>query len=434
MLENSSKHSLKTLSNLWIISMWAISACTLYWLNTDGQFNIAIAWLIILISLHSVLKARKNLYLFLIYGFIFYSNYSICVANYIYPIHSYFTSWGNLPVAKTGLYILLVFTICLNCIIPTKGLTQPPTLITSNKQNIFISIITLIALICIGIFAFGRPDVIGDRGDPTALYEYSTILAVLGIYYSGKMRWLQLLYIIVLLGFAGQNFIFGGRVTGIQLLICIFLCFYSDRIKLVYFIPLIIIGFVWMSAIGQFRAHLSLSTDTTFTVLEHLKANKMTLDTAFSSYFTSLTFLATLGFMTLPHRLYLFSRFIIYIVLGGGVSNSNLAHISRNYFVHYYGGILPFFGYFYLGVFGILLLVWYLYFLFKHINTIDVHSSGLWRCLSIYVTMTVLRWYLYSPSQLLRGVFLLIVCYIACAFFHKITYRKKLPNNSLTYL
>lgn len=420
MLENSSKHSLKTLSNLWIISMWAISACTLYWLNTDGQFNIAIAWLIILISLHSVLKAKKNLYLFLIYGFIFYSNYSICVANYISPIFSFFTSWNKLPVATEGLYILLVFTLLFNLLANNTGF-HPPALVRHNKNNIIIASVIWVSLVCIGIFAFGRPDVIGDRGTPSSLYEYSTILAILGIYYSGTKRWLHILYITVLLGFAFQNFIFGGRVTGIQLLVMIFLCFFNDKVKLVYILPVIIIGFIAMSAIGQFRAELTLDITSLTTTLNILKDNKMLLDTAYSSYFTSLTFLETLDFVSLSQRFYLLSRFVLYLFVGSVIPDSNLAIFTRNYFVHYFGGILPFFGYFYLGWSGVILIACYLHFLFKHMQRIDIHSSGLWRCLSVYITITTFRWYLYNPSQLLRGLLLLIICYLLCCLFHRIT-------------
>lgn len=423
MLERVSSFPLKKFSNLWLSCIWLIAACILCWLNTHGQLNAVIACLTIIISLHGVFKSRQNIYLFIIYGFIFYSNYSICIANYIYPINSYFTSWANLPIAKEGLYVLLFFAFCLNCIVPTKQVTQPPALIAVNKRNIFIATTIWVILVCIGIFAFGRPEVIGDRGAPSPLYEYSTIFAILGIYYSGKIRWLHVLYIGVLLGFALQNFIFGGRVTGIQLLITIFLCFFNDKVKLTYLLPVIIGGLVLMSAIGQFRANLSLNADTLFAVLDHLKTSKMTLDTSFSSYFTSLTFLAMLGFMAWPQRLYLFSRFLIYIVGGGSVADANLAHFSRNYFLHYYGGVLPFFGYFYLGILGILLLTWYLHFLFKHIRNIDVNSSGLSRCLAIYITITVLRWYLYNPSQLFRGVLLLTVCYTLCYLFHRVSYR-----------
>lgn len=429
MLENRSFLSFKKFSNLWILCVWILISFALYLFNTTGQLNFLVAWLVILVSLHSLFKSRKSLYLFIIYGFIFYSNYSICIANYIYPIQSYFTSWANLPIAKEGLYILLFFTVCLNAIVPINIIAKSPILISNNKQNIFISSITLFALICIGVFAFGRPEDIGSRGAPTPLYEYSTILAILGIYYSGKIRLLHIAYISVLIGFALQNFIFGGRVTGIQLLICIFLCFYSDRFKLRQIFPFVLIGFLLMSAVGQFRSNLSLNTETLIAVIDNLKNNKMVLDTAYSAYFTSLTFLAVLDFMNWPSRIYLLSRFVIYIIIGSGVADSNLALITRNYFMHYMGGVVPFFGYFYLGVLGVLLLVWYLYFLFKHVVNITEKSSGLWRCLAIYITITTLRWYLYSPSQLLRGVFLFIICYGGCYMFHQTTYRSIKKNN-----
>lgn len=409
-------------------TIWVLLCALFLFLNADGQFNIYLAILIIIIDSHSLYKVKNNIYLFIIYGIILFSNYSICMANYIDPISSFFTSWNELPVATEGLHVLVVFSLFLNILTNTRGF-QPPALIRHNKNNIIIACVTWVILVCIGILAFDRPDFAGDRGSPSVLYEYSTILAILGIYYSGRKIWLHVLYIVTLIGFAMQNFIFGGRVTGVQLLVAIFLCFFNDRIKLRYIFPFLLIGFVLMNAIGHFRANLSLNAETLLSVWADLKNNKMILDTAYSSYFTSLTFLATLPLVTWSIRLQMFLRYVLYIFVGSSVQDSNLAYFTHTYFNHYFGGILPFFGYFYLGWIGIILSTYYLRFLFKHIREISIQSSGLWRCLAIYITITSFRWYLYNPSQILRGVFLFIVCYGVCYLFHRTTYQ----STSLTY-
>ena len=61
MIGNFSSIFLKKVGNLWLSSIWILSAAVLCLLNTHGQFNAAVAWLIILISAHSFLKSRRNI-------------------------------------------------------------------------------------------------------------------------------------------------------------------------------------------------------------------------------------------------------------------------------------------------------------------------------------------------------------------------------------
>lgn len=66
---------------------------------------------------------------------------------------------------------------------------------------------------------------------------------------------------------------------------------HSYKTRVYKVIPWIIIGLIFMSLIGTFRTNLSLSINNLQNVFEELTKRKFTLDTAHSSYYTSLTFI-----------------------------------------------------------------------------------------------------------------------------------------------
>lgn len=381
--------------------------------NTDGTWNQFAAIVLIFVSILGIIRSRNNWYLLFIFFCIFYSNYSICIADYLFRINSYFTSFADELVATNGINILLNFCTLLVVFLPSlnkfSGLKK--CLLNNNRSNSLIATGIAIILVFIWFFAFTRPDVIGQRGTPSAIYEYSIILVIIGLYYSGKNQTIHCIYVMIAIAFAMQNFIFGGRITGVQLLACIFLCFYIDRVSIFKMLPIGLTFFIIMSMIGHFRARLILHKDVFVSIMDSLFNGKFTLDTAYSAYFTSLTFLKVLNNMGWDERLSLFLKWVLSIFAGGRVADSNLAQYTQQFYFHYFGGVLPFFAYFYLGILGVFLLCLYLRFLFNLVVTCDESSNGLKRCIAIYISCTVLRWYLYSPSQIFRGVFLLCVVY-----------------------
>ena len=110
----------------------------------------------------------------------------------------------------------------------------------------------------IGVFSFSRPDIAGERGTGTALYEYSIIGFIIAAFYMGKSRFLHLCYITILLAMAYQNLLFGGRVESIQFLLILVFVFATDKLKLIYVLPACVGAFILLSGIGQFRANFSL--------------------------------------------------------------------------------------------------------------------------------------------------------------------------------
>lgn len=384
-------------------------------MNQRGELNLYTVWLLLTVNLIGVLKARNNWYLLIVNVIFLYCNWSICYANVIGQIDSYFTSWADQQVVTKALLLLIVFFVMLNLFAPSKmsDRSEKHCLIVNNETNDLIVVGICVALVFVWVFGFTRPDIAGERGAPSTIYEYSIIFFILGFYYGGTKRF-QMILTILLGAFALQNFVYGGRITGLQLLICWSLCVIIDKISIGKVAPVIVFLFFVLVSIGQQRASFVLSVNSLREAVEKVIATGGSLDTAYSAFFTSLTFLKTELILSETKRLEMFGLFILSIFFGGSVPDSNLAQFTHQYYLHYFGGVLPFFGHFYLGWSGVfafsgIVIAW-----FRYIAKSNVFQSGLNRCLSIYIVSTAFRWYLYSPSQLLRGALLLMICYGVC--------------------
>lgn len=406
----------------------AFIAVVFVFFNEQGCFNAYLALLVIGINVYTVFKVKDDWYLFFIFAIITYSNYSICVANYLTDsINNYFVGYANTETAVKGLHILLFFSILLMLLAPyTKheDTVIQRSILVNNRENKLIVFGIILVLVLIWVYGFTRPSVAGERGAPSAIYEYSIILFIVSLYYSGKNRALIITNILIAVAFALQNFAYGGRITGVQLIFLIVLGVFIDKLSFKRVIPFGILFFVMMSAIGIYRANFSLSNIDFKVIAERLFSGYFTMDTSYSAYFTSMTFLEELTYTSYSKRFALFFRWVLSVFLGGRVADSNLAIYTRQHYVHYYGGILPFYAWFYLGVLGVIALAFYLIKLFSVILKSNSNSNGLARCVAIYIASTTMRWYIYSPSQLFRGLLFLCLVYGLAYLIDKVSTQK----------
>ena len=395
-------------------------------LNLNGDINDIVAIFTILISACSVLKCKNNIYLFIIEGTILYCNYSICIPNYLSTADTSFIEFANEKVGAIGLNILFSYSVLNYILSPKVTRNIPSSIVKLGHYNPIIEWTLTILLMLIWFFGFTRPSEFGERGTPSALYEYSIIFIIFGFLFSGNRKIHKVLFFIISLLFITQNFVYGGRITGVQLLICCALCLCIEKINIknISFCSFVI--FPILIGIGKFRANFELSFDSIMNSMKLIIESKMTLDTAYSAYYTSLTFIKVEQFTDFSTKIYLLKQFVLSMFFGGSVPDSNLADYTREFFLHYWGGVIPFFGYFYLGVLGILIISLYL----SWIKRLIIKDNNIFlSCLSIYVTTTTLRWYLYSPTQLFRGLLLLWGVYIVLINVDKIFRHKMIKFN-----
>ncbi|AZR73926.1 hypothetical protein BBF96_11305 [Anoxybacter fermentans] len=396
---------------------------SIFLLNTANGFSQnssqIIAWSVLVLSVYLVIHVRKNINLFVLYSILAYFNYSIIMPNYINKLSSsYFTSFSNDPVSHIGVNILFLFLLSLIIFMPThiKPLfIKENMFINKNPHNVHLLTLGIgLILLYILIFQFDRPDVLGVRGRPSPLYEYSLIFFIVGFYFTAKNKYSKMILSIILVLFALQNFFFGGRIIGLQLILLYFIMFYAYKTKISRLIPFVLVGFIMMSLIGQERTMLNLSIDAIKGVINNIQTRMFALDTSYSAYFTSLTFLKVEEMLSINQRLDLFKQFFLSIFFGGRIQNSSLPIYTLKFYHHYNGGVLPYHFQFYLGWAGVVVSALIITIYTKIINSLNFDTVGFKKCLSVYVISSVFRWYLYSPIIILRGViFLAIVYYIA---------------------
>ena len=406
-------------TNKYILRILIVFFSCLIMIISTEEWKIPLCILILGLSLFNVIRYRKNWSLLIIFGFIAYSNYSICVSNHLFPISNFFTQWRNETIALIGLKILFLFTVTITTFFPSRYKLKNNIFLENNQNNSIIVLCSCVLLLLIFFFGFTRPDISGERGSASSIYEYAIIIFIVAFYYSIK-RIEKISLTIILLFFVVQNLIYGGRSTAIQLIICWFLIFVSHRISVNKALPYLILLAVIFTGIGNMRANWSLDLENIIDTISDMANSKLCMDTAYSAYYTSLSFVKVAQKTIWHQRIHLFICWIISIFFGGVVPNSNLSVYTHDFYIHYYGGVLPFFGLFYFGYAGVVFIALYISTVVKNILVVKRNkNNGLNKCISIYIVSTVPRWYLYSPSPLFRGVLLLCIVYVICDIFHK---------------
>lgn len=418
---------MKKIYNIIRYALFILSMCAFFtnlFIKTNITANIC-AVLILLNSILLVFVSKKNWCLLIISLFILYSNYSICFSSYINILESsFFTSYANTITSFVSIGMLLlfiaIFTFLLS-FIKEDTMNDKVDVFNNNKYNLLLCIGLIAVLMIIFVYGFKRPNNSGERGTESSLYEYSIILLLIGYYYSGKSNILKFIFSFLLFCFSIKNFIYGGRIIGIQLLSLFFLLFitkYINKKTIVISIPILIIGCFLMIIIGEQRANLNLSFETLINILKKTSNNWFTLDTAYSAYFTSMTFVETAKIVGYSERLKLFFKFILSMIFGGSlIKDSSLPNYTRQYFEHWYGGVLPFYAYFYIGYLGIIIITIYISTILKKLLT-NIKNKDFNKLALIYISATIPRWYLYSPSNIFRGILLLCLCYYLTLSIH----------------
>lgn len=383
------------------------------------------AWSVLILSAYLLVYSIHNLLLFILFALLFYFNYSICMASYINVIEDmYFTTrFMNDIVSNTGINIILLFLLTIIFFIPLKlnknELDKKSFKIPHLNNVLVITIGLVLVLTYIFFFQFEMPDVVGERGVPHALYEYAIQIFIVGFYFLGMHKFYLKILILLLLAFAVQNFLFGGRVIGIQLFLVYFLFFWGYRAKVKKLWPIVVVGLILLSIIGMNRGNADFSFKSIAQAIEHLKINSLTLDTAYSAYYTSLTFLKVQEVTSLLERSNLFLSFVKSIFLGGGVENCILPYYTNQFYLNYGGGILPLYFKFYLGWPGVIFSGILIALIVRVVNKIEEGAKAFQVVFAIFIVTMVFRWYLYTPLILFRGVIFLGVIY----FFVNLTYN-----------
>lgn len=374
----------------------------------------------------------RNRLLLLVAIVLLYLTYSVVVVNYAFPLTTtIYTTYRGTVEAGTALSSLLLFLSCVLLFSPSKveQFGKGSELLGNQTWNTPFVVVLCIVLALILVFGFSRPDAVGgDRGSPSAMYEYSMIFFLLGFYFAGDRRGLRLTLCVLLGLFALQNIIYGGRVTALQLILVFFFTCMSKKVSFGQFMTLVVSGLLLLTFLGSVRTGLaSAGVDDAGTALSESLSRGFAWDTAYSSWHTSITFVLYGDLISPSEHLVLFWQWVQTLLFGGSVPMSNLATITQPYFWHQFGGVLPVFFQFYLGPLGVVLIAVYVSAIFRLVNSVCAgfreDTGGVLaptlRICAVYVSVSCFRWILYSPSQITRGLLLCFLCSVAFIWFDR---------------
>ena len=381
--------------------------------------------LCLLANVGIIYKSRKN-YLFLIVSIILtYFNYSIIYADFINNLNNFFTREISPVVTNTSINILSFFNIFLFILYPSKikeiknGINY---LIVNRDVPFYISWGIICILLVIMLVGF-RPSEDGSRSDPSAMYEYAVCIFIVAYCFIKSPKLLVILFMLSLI-YAGRNFLYGGRVAGLQVLLCSYLFLFAHRTRISVQILLGVLVFILLSVVGVVRGAMIEGEFEINNIIMRIVDSGFVLDTAYSAYYTSEIFVYMDSLLN--NHFTLFLIFLAAVFVGYGMfPDMLLQNYADLYMVNYAGGILPFYFWVFLGCFGlyiaVLMVKLYLNVLNKSLEKAD---NGLLKCVGAFFVCHIFRWYLYTPYSLLRGTLIICLVYMLVNFF-SIRYTKK---------
>ena len=406
--------------SMFLIFLVILFLCLIIFKIDCQNFSGAIA---LLVNIFALISFKKNNLLFFSYMWIFYCNISFLISKYFSSTPTFLTIYNQIRfkdtkiigVSGVAIFVIISFLLCYNYKNKCKDnfdVNENNVNVTKKSYDIsLIIIISIISIVLIDYFALHILSV------SRQIYEYLLILFVFGFYYSKMSRrkiYKNLLFVLMIISTV-VNMYQGARVISLQPMIAYFFVFYDDLInykKLIISFIIVILIFTFFGLYGDMLdSGISLKQLTFSYLIDNLLARKFTLDTSIAAYWSGLTFIECTNFIPLHDRITNFLQFLTsYLLFGAKSGYKDVYNISREYYLHYNGGFISSYFYYWLSWPGVILVSIYVgkilkLFLYKDDNEFK-------KIFKIYVVATIPRWYLYYPTALFRGTFIFIILYI----------------------
>lgn len=398
--------------------------------STFNDFRVATFVLLIVCSLCLMVAVRNNVILFVISFVIAYSNYSAGLVNNFPPYSGYDTIYSSAPVSALGMSLLLLFVSLLLVFLTTEIKPVGNIGVFERWQGVKHSVIIVIAITvaltvifftCSSGFSVGS----SGRADNNSIFEYAYVLFIFGFMIAGRNRNLRAAMIVVALLYLAQVFLGGNRAGGLAIVMLLFVLFLADKFNWLQLIPYLLLGFLILVSLGYFRGGDTFFLFRLFDAVEALRKTGGVWDTASYAFHQSIAFLRLDEVIGLDEKIYLLKQWVIsWFVGSGAVPDSVLPTYCQALYPGMGGGFLPIYAYFYLGLPGVVAISAYVAWFFKKISFLSDTKSDLMFCLSLSVSTTFFRWYIYSPSALTSSLFIIFIIYVFLQLFLEKSHSK----------
>ncbi|MEI2447355.1 hypothetical protein [Priestia megaterium] len=377
---------------------------------------------VLLLSLIFLFQTKSNLILCLVAFFIFYCNYSIVLGEYLIggnlgiPVYEVKTTY----IYGLTLRTLLLFVLVINLFYKKKDI-KITNLEIKLKDNFVLFYGGTIILLYILIFGINRTELSTYSVSITPMYEYSILIFVLSYYYSGGIYIRKVVLSLLMFLFVLQDFYYGGRITSLQLILLFLVTIFVNKLSFKKILMFGLVGIILNSLVGAYRNSFELDRLNLLSVLSDLKDNMFVFDTPVYAYYASATHIAASEIIDSDTKLRSFFAFLGSVFLGDDSEIGNLTlFISNNYFLNIGGGVIPSHFYFWFGWIGVLAIAIIIVIIMNKFAKLEKDYHKLTFLIFI---VTVPRWYLYSPLNLIKPILFLLIMFFVYKVFHIIIYR-----------
>ena len=374
--------------------------------------------ILLTLSGYTTYYQRKNMLSFMLSIVLLYFNYSLVASVYwnADSLPAHFAGY-SLAVLLRGINIVLIFFVSFLCALKDNSVIEKCVFLTKHSTNWLITAAgaTYIAL---APFLFYHTESFGTRGVASAFYEYSLIILVVILCFSGR-NWKALAILMASsIWMILHGLLHGERVLALQMMIVWGLYLLLHVLSLRLIIPACIVGIFVFTIFGMYRGLSALEGNVFTSVFQSLLHGGMANDTSYAAFQTSMNVLRLEDISTIWERLWLFLKYLAYIFAGSAVPDVNLAVLALEVGWHGGGGWLPVYFDFWLGFPGVIVVGVLLGWLINKVSTLR-RGKDYFNYLALYIVATSPRWYLYSPSPLTRGLLMYTLAFVGATAVHR---------------
>lgn len=370
-----------------------------------------------------VWNQKKNALLFLSSLFIVYFLYSVVVRVYLQvddlPYIFRYTAVTRMELLRSAVIVQIFFCVYVYTIKSGSEINQNVFKESGRCNKHIVWTCALMCLLSPFLF-YDASNGYGKRGSISSpLYEYTCLFVLIGMMYSGRKK-KNLFALAMASGFwCLHGLAYGERAPALTVVIIWGCYLILPRITSGLILLCSIAGITLFSLVGSFRGISNFSLAGIQEALEGMLTERFASDTAYYAYQAGNAIVRFESYNSMLERIRYGLGYIKYIFAGGRVQAGNLSMIVQNNpgTFHQGGGWIMFYAHFWGGAAAVFLVGAYVAFIINKSFALKSSNETYWNYLALYIVGTVPRWFLYSPAQITRGVFIYSIVY---GFFYLI--------------
>ena len=403
----------------------------LYFVPNAFDNSIWIGLVALVYSIAVIFQVKGETQLVILFSIIFYINLSAFILGpvsrgllfgaYQYDIwNSQYNTIGMKCILITSVIFYLFFRSKRKREIEQKGKN---VVSLSDKQNPFVSIVCLIAVLLICTYSFdGSVSRDEYQSNTSAIYEYVIFIMVLAWYYGGKNTFIKLFWVFCALYYVLMGILSGDRSSAFMLLTLIALYKFRD----------ISIGkILFFTLLGIFAANsVALYREGAFSGGIGLQMYAQGLksffsDTAAQSYYSGLTIFYYLD--KVGDGVTIFFKWVLSLFTGSlfiDRSAVELSKLAADLNPNGGGGFFQSMFYSFYGYLGVAMGSSIVAYIIKKVFYSWKNTFSL--LLAFVIPVMSFRWYLYTPTTFFRACLLNFgIMYLATKAFNTFVHNKK---------